>query len=98
MNCLLYADGVFFDKVNYVGHLSTFEVLEESYDAVRQWADLRDLHLGSSGIYFGKGTIKNAFWRTMTGDVVVSKHGIHTFGMTERQKSTSMILIHGGSM
>jgi hypothetical protein len=71
-NCLMYANGVLFDKVKHVGDLSAFDVLEQSYLIVRQWRALLTLHLDASEPYVGKGTIENAFWRTLTGDVVVS--------------------------
>jgi hypothetical protein len=74
-NCTFTTDGILFDKVRRIGELSDFEQLEDSYAIFKQWLNLvidyfevRDL----AQPYIGGGTIKNAFWRTLTADVVVS--------------------------
>lgn len=74
-NCTFSTDGILFDKVRLIGELSDFEHLEDSYAALKQWLNLvmdyfevRDL----AQPYIGGGTLKNAFWRTLTVDVVVS--------------------------
>jgi len=74
-NCTFSTGGILFDRVRVIGELSDSEQLEESYATLKQWLklvidsfEIPDL----AQPYIGGGTIKNAFWRTLTGDVVVS--------------------------
>lgn len=73
-NCIFSTDGVLFDKVQAIGDPSVFEHLEDSYPALKQWQALLKDHFkiqDLSARYIGGGTIENAFWRALTGDVVV---------------------------
>jgi hypothetical protein len=79
--CLLIADGVLVDEVCIVGDLSTFEHLKDCYPALRQWRGLLESHFGLKKDLkkpylndIRAGTFDNAFWRTLTGNVVVSSN------------------------
>lgn len=76
-NCTFSTDGILFDKVRDIGEPSHFEQLEDSYATLKQWWKLvMDFFGDLEQPYIGGGTIKNAFWRTLTADVVVSpSHG-----------------------
>jgi hypothetical protein len=72
-NCTFSTDGILFDKVLDIGEPSHFEQLEDSYSTLKQWWKLVMDYFGDlEQPYIGRGTIKNAFWRTLTADVVVS--------------------------
>lgn len=76
-DCLLIADGVLVDEVCVVGDLSTFEHLKDCYPALRQWRGLLESHFDLKKQYLNQdseGTFDNAFWRTLTGNVVVSSN------------------------
>ena len=74
-NCTFSTDGIWFDKVRLIGELSDFEQLKDNYVTLKQWLSLVMDYFKVPDLaqpYIGGGELKNAFWRTLTVDVVVS--------------------------